>query len=34
MFLAVAFIEDNYFMIYNVLQYILLLFVAAAAPLF
>ena len=40
MFLAVAFIKDNYFMVYNVLQYIqyvalyLLLFDAAAAPLF
>ena len=42
MFLALAFIKDNYFMIYNVLQYIqyvalyLLRFVAAAAaaPLF
>ena len=39
MFLFVAFIKDNYFMVYNVLQYIqyvalyLLLFVAAA-PLF
>ena len=40
MYLAVAFIKDNYFMVYNGLQYIqyvalyLLLFDAAAAPLF
>ena len=39
MFLFVAFIKDNYFMVYNVLQYIqyvalyLLLFDAAAASL-
>ena len=40
MFLAIAFIKDNYFMVYNVLQYMqyvalyLLLFdAAAAAPL-